>query len=97
MKFPRPTLPGSPPYQWKPFTPEYYSPYTVRNRWLVTPNDAYLATNYLDRNLAEADPVQPLYAATLSGAFHPNALGHAALADSVLVQLTKVLRDYDVP
>jgi hypothetical protein len=95
-KFPRPTLPGSPPYHWKPFMPEHYAPYTVRNRWLVTPNDAYLATNYLDRNLAEADPVQPLYAATLSGAFHPNALGQAALADSVLVQLRKVLKDSDV-
>lgn len=95
MKFPRPALPGSPPYQWKPFIPEYYSPYTVRNRWLVTPNDGYLATNYLDRNMAEADPVQPLYAATLSGAFHPNALGHAALADSVVVQLTRVLAGFD--
>jgi hypothetical protein len=96
MKFPRPILPGSPPYQWKPFIPEYYSPYTARNRWIVTPNDAYLATNYLDRNVAEADPVQPLYAATLSGAFHPNALGHAALADSVLVQLRNVLSGFDV-
>ncbi len=95
MKFPRPTLPGSPPYQWKPFIPEDYSPYTARNRWLVTPNDAYLATNYLDRYLSDADPVQPLYASTLSGAFHPNALGHAALADSVLVQLRKVLKDFD--
>jgi hypothetical protein len=95
MKFPRPALPGSAPYQWTPFIPETYSPYTARNRWLVTPNDAYLATNYLDRNLAEADPVQPLYASTLSGAFHPNALGHAALADSVLVQLRKVLTDYN--
>jgi hypothetical protein len=95
MKFPRPTLPGSPPYQWKPFVPEYYSPYTPRNRWIVTPNDAYLATDYLDPNLAAADPLQPLYAAMLSGAFHPNALGHAALADSVLVELRKVLRDYD--
>jgi lysophospholipase L1-like esterase len=53
-----------------------------------------LATNYLDPNLSD-DPVQPLYAATLSGAFHPNALGHAALADSVLVQLRKVLKEFD--
>lgn len=97
MKFPRPTLPGSPPYQWRPFTPEYYSPYTARNRWLVTPNDAYLATNYLDRNLSAADPVQPVYASTLGGSFHPNALGHAALADSVLIQLRKVLSGYDAP
>jgi hypothetical protein len=96
MKFPRPTLPGYPPYQWKPFFPEKYSPYTERNRWLVTPNDAYLATDYLDPNLAAADPLQPLYAAMLSGAFHPNALGHAALADSVLVELRKVLRDFEV-
>ena len=95
MRFPRPVLPGSPPYQWKPFAPESYSPYTPRNRWIVTPNDAYLATDYLDPNLSEADPVQPLYAATLSGAFHPNALGHAALADSVRVQLRKVLTEFE--
>ena len=95
MRFPRPVLPGSPPYQWKPFAPESYSPYTPRNRWIVTPNDAYLATDYLDPNLSADDPVQPLYAATLSGAFHPNALGHAALADSVLVQLRKVLTEFD--
>jgi len=36
-----------------------------------------------------------LYAATLSGAFHPNALGHAALADSVRVQLRKVLTEFE--
>jgi hypothetical protein len=95
MKFPRPTLPGSPPFQWKPFIPEHYSPYTTRNRWLVTPNDAYLTTNYLDPHRSMVDPVQPVYASTLSGAFHPNALGHAALADSVLVQLRRVLKDYD--
>lgn len=37
------------------------------------------------------DSAQPPYAATYSGAFHPNALGQAALADSVLIKLREVL------
>jgi hypothetical protein len=95
MQFPRPPLPQPEPFVWKPFYPEAWTPYSERNRWLVTPNDSFLTTNYLDRNLALDDPVQPLYAATLSGSFHPNALGHAALADSVLVELRKVLVAYE--
>lgn len=90
-RFPRPTLPGSPPFVWTPFYPTDYPPYSPRNRWLVTPNDSYLATNYLDSHLGLDDPVQPVYAATLSGSFHPNALGQAALADSVLVSMRTVL------
>ena len=93
MQFPRPPLPQSPPFEWKPFYPILYAPYTQRNRWLVTPNDSYLATQYLDPHLDVFDPVQPLYSSTLSGSFHPNALGHAALADSVLLELRAILEN----
>jgi hypothetical protein len=95
MQFPRPVLPHSEPFVWKPFYPATWTPYSERNRWLVTPNDSFLTTNYLDPDVAIDDPVQPVYAATLSGSFHPNALGHAALADSVLVELRKVLAGYE--
>jgi lysophospholipase L1-like esterase len=62
----------------------------------VTPNDAFLTTNYHDAYLEQVDDiVQPLYAATLGGSFHPNALGHAALADSVLIELRKVLGAFE--
>lgn len=94
MKFPRPIL-HSVPIAWEPFDPQTWKPYTPRNRWVVTPNDSFLTTNYHQRDKTINDKLQPLYAATLSGSFHPNALGHAALADSVMVELRKVLKEYE--
>ncbi len=55
----------------------------------MTPNDAFLTTNYHDPSLLLSDKAQALYAATLSGAFHIIALGHAAVADSQLVEVRK--------
>ena len=96
MKFPRPRPGTTPPMKWTPVQPENWKPYSPRNRWFVTPNDAFLVTNYHDANLEHVDdPIQPLYAATLSGSFHPNALGHAAVADSVLIKLREALPDYE--
>jgi hypothetical protein len=96
LRFPRPRPHTTPPMQWTPYQPETWRPYSPRNRWFVTPNDAFLATNYHDSNLELIDdPIQPVYAATLSGSFHPNALGHAAIADSVLVKLERSLPDND--
>jgi lysophospholipase L1-like esterase len=94
MKFPRPKE-GAVPITWEPFSPQSWKPYTPRNRWVVTPNDSFLTTNYHQKNKPIADRLQPLYAATLSGSFHPNALGHAALADSVMIELRKVLQEYE--
>jgi len=37
------------------------------------------------------DEVEPLMAATLSGAFHPNALGQAAVADGLLSDLRRTV------
>jgi len=95
MKFPRPKE-GVVPIAWEPFNPQSWKPYTPRNRWVVTPNDSFLTTNYHQKEgIKITDKLQPLYAATLSGSFHPNASGHAALADSVMVKLRKVLQEYD--
>ncbi|MFO1109612.1 MAG: hypothetical protein U1E61_10550 [Bradyrhizobium sp.] len=96
MRFLRPDVPGSPPYTWRPSNPARWRSYSDRTRWLVTPNDAFLTTNYHDAYVENVDDIiQPLYAATLSGSFHPNALGHAALADSVLIELRKVLGAFE--
>ena len=96
MRFLRPEVPGATPYKWHPSSPAKWRSYTNRARWLVTPNDAFLTTNYHDANLDNvSDKIQPLYAATLSGSFHPNALGHSALADSVLIELRKVLGAFE--
>jgi len=92
MKFPRPNPGTTPPMHWSPFQPENWRPYSPRNRWFVTPNDSFLTANYHDAAMEYVyDPVQPVYAATLSGSFHPNALGHAAIADSILIQLRQAL------
>ena len=92
MGFPRPPkTPGAPPFKWEPFNPANWRAYSERNRGLVTPNDAFLTTNYHEAYINPSDEVQPLYAALLSGSFHPNALGHSAIADSILVELRKVL------
>ena len=97
MRFLRlPDVPGEPPYKWRPSNPANWRSYSDRTRWLVTPNDAFLTTNYHDAFVENVDDIiQPLYAATLSGSFHPNALGHAALADSVLIELRKVLGAFE--
>jgi hypothetical protein len=96
MQFPRPKPHTVPPMQWSSFQPEEWRPYSNRNRWFVTPNDSFLTTNYHDAEMESVmDSVQPLYAATLSGSFHPNALGHAAIADSVLLHLRETLKAFE--
>jgi hypothetical protein len=95
MQFPEPKLGTEPPYIWKPYAPQSWKPYSARNRWFVTPNDAFLAVNYHHAAFDLTDPVQPVLAATLSGAFHPNALGSAAIADSVLLKLREALSAYE--
>lgn len=96
MRFSRPDEHATPPMHWTPVQPESWKPYSPRNRWIVTPNDSFMATNYHDAGMELVyDPVQPLYAATLSGSFHPNALGHAAIADSVLIKLREALPTYE--
>jgi hypothetical protein len=96
MKFPRLILGTSSPFKWTSFQPQSFNPYSPRNRWFVTPNDSFLMANYHDSEMEYVyDPVQPVYAATLSGSFHPNALGHAAIADSVLAKMREALPDYE--
>lgn len=83
--------------RWIPFSPSAWQAYRPRQRWFVTPNDAFLTANTM-RTLAGSggDPhmngrAQPVLAATLSGSFHPNALGQAAMGDGVLKALRQKL------
>jgi hypothetical protein len=81
--------------RWEPASPSMWPPYRPKQRWFVTPNDAFLAGNYMNTTTGTSNPrdrVQPLFAATLSGAFHPNALGQAAMADAVLIELRRALQ-----
>ncbi len=87
---------------WQPYNPANYNPYESRRRWFRTPNDAYLtahfhATGTVLRKALSYNRLswfQVLLAATYSGAFHPNAEGQAAIADSVVATSRKVLKKY---
>ncbi|WP_146126922.1 hypothetical protein [Labrys okinawensis] len=94
LRFPVSTPTGQ---RWTPFSPPRWQAYRPRQRWFVTPNDAFLTANTM-RTLAGSggDPhmngrAQPVLAATLSGSFHPNALGQAAMGDAVLTALRQKL------
>jgi lysophospholipase L1-like esterase len=88
--------------EWVPYNPADYQPYAKRQRWFRTPNDAFLTGNFhasasVMTKVVGAQTLswlQLLLASTYSGAFHPNAEGHAAIADSVVAQARAVLSKY---
>ncbi len=87
---------------WEPYNPADYQPYAPRQRWFRTPNDAFLTGNFhvsasLMQKVLKLQSLswfQLLLAATYSGAFHPTAEGHAAIADSVTEKARAVLAKY---
>ena len=86
--------------EWRPYNPELYQPYAPRQRWFRTPNDAYMTANSqlkLGGKLLEFQRLrwfQLLFSATFSGAFHPNALGQAAMGDALAKQARAVITKY---
>jgi len=89
--------------EWSPYNPGEYRPYAPRQRWFRTPNDAFMTGNFhipaslLQRALGMEGLswFQLLLAATYSGAFHPTAEGHAAMADAVVEKARAVLAKYE--
>ncbi|MEQ1669405.1 MAG: hypothetical protein ABL893_00965 [Hyphomicrobium sp.] len=87
---------------WKPFNPADYQAYASRQRWFRTPNDAFMTGNFhvaasLLQKVMKLDSLawfQLLLASTYSGAFHPTAEGHAAIADAVAGKARAVLQKY---
>ena len=87
---------------WEPYNPADFQPYASRQRWFRTPNDAFLTGNFhvsasLMQKVLKLQTLswfQLLLAATYSGAFHPTAEGHAAIADSVAERARAVLAKY---
>jgi lysophospholipase L1-like esterase len=84
--------------RWAHFRPSEWKNYRPRNRWFVTPNDSFLAGHYMRvgrggewSTVSAQDPTQPILAATLGGSFHPNAQGHARIADAIIPVLRKQL------
>jgi hypothetical protein len=98
LRLPRKTADGG----WEPYNPADYQAYASRQRWFRTPNDAFLTGNFhVSASLAQKvlklqsfSWFQLLLASTYSGAFHPTAEGHAAIADSVADKARTVLAKY---
>ncbi len=87
---------------WQPFNPADFQPYASRQRWFRTPNDAFMTGNFhvaasLLQKVMKFDTFawfQLLLASTYSGAFHPTAEGHAAIADAVADKARAVLQKH---
>ncbi len=85
---------------WFPYRPSLYRPYSQRQRWMRTSNDAYLTAHIdlssdvrqrLRRGRQRNGPQDLLKASTFGGAFHPTAEGQAVIADAVLPLARKAI------
>ncbi len=75
---------------WRPYDPATQNyPYALRQRWVRSINDAYLVINQkiVDKNGVVDEASSERDFSETTGAMHPNAEGHAALADAMLVDL----------
>jgi hypothetical protein len=87
---------------WVPYNPADFRAYASRQRWFRTPNDAFMTGNFhvsagLMQKVLKLESVsfiQLLLASTYSGAFHPTAEGHAAIADAVVERSRAILAKY---
>ncbi len=87
---------------WSSFAPDRFRPYASRQRWIRTPDDAYMTTHFhagglISRRLMHfkrSKWFQVVMAGTYSGSFHPTAEGHAAIADAVVKKARRVLAKY---
>ncbi len=85
--------------KWYPYNPADFPPYAPRQRWFRTPNDAFMTGNFhvapslLQKalKLKSLSFFQLILSATYSGAFHPTAEGHAAIADALVERSRAVL------
>lgn len=87
--------------RWQPYKPSEYRPYASRQRWVRSPNDAYMTTHFHRPSFGRANcvnlrpfvnnPFQLFLAGTYGGAFHPTAEGHAVMADAALKKAREIL------
>ncbi len=100
LRLPRKTEAG-----WRPYNPADFKAYASRQRWLRTPNDAFMTANFhvapsLLQKVLKLDTLswfQLVLASTYSGAFHPTAEGQAAIADAVVDKARSVIGKYAAP
>ena len=75
-------LPGG--GDWRPYQPNFFTPYSHHTRLFRTPNDAFLTANTHRDGTLVLDTLQQGFAALYSGALHPTAEAHAIVADHVM-------------
>ncbi len=79
---------------WRPYDPSTQNyPYALRQRWVRTFNDAYMVVNQkvLDRSGRIDERASAAVFSETTGALHPSAEGHAAMADSLMLTLRPIL------
>jgi hypothetical protein len=75
---------------WRPWHPETENfPYALRQRWVRTFNDVYLAINQkvITRDGQIDEEASASVFSETTGAMHPSAEGHAAMADAILLDI----------
>ena len=81
---------------WRPYDPATQNyPYALRQRWVRTFNDAYMVINQKvrDRFGKLDEQASAAVFSETTGALHPSAEGHAAMADSLMLTLRPVVYD----
>jgi hypothetical protein len=79
---------------WRPYNPATQNyPYALRQRWVRTFNDAYMVVNQKvrDRFGKIDEKASAAVFSETTGALHPSAEGHAAMADGLMLTLRPVL------
>lgn len=80
---------------WRPYNPATQNyPYALRQRWVRTFNDAYLVIN--QKVIDKAGKIDETTSAGVfsetTGALHPTAEGHAAMADALLLSVRPMIQ-----
>jgi hypothetical protein len=82
--------------RWRPYNPATENfPYALRQRWVRTFNDGYMVVNQkvTDRFGKIDEKASAAVFSETTGALHPSAEGHAAMADSLMLTLRPILYD----
>jgi lysophospholipase L1-like esterase len=81
---------------WRPYNPANQNfPYALRQRWVRTFNDAYMVMNQkvVDRAGRIDEKASAAVFSETTGALHPSAEGHAAMADALMLTIRPMVAE----
>jgi hypothetical protein len=81
---------------WRPYNPANQNfPYALRQRWVRTFNDAYMVINQkvVDRAGRIDEKASAAVFSETTGALHPSAEGHAAMADALMLTVRPMIAE----